>query len=228
MDKVNNYSGVSLSVGIVLWIVAAACAFICRNSIWFSLQEPVDIMEALENPKEGKAVTVQVDAVLDWYEAYEQERDGRVVSTDYYCMLWLDNSTFISMKVDEGQKYIIDNIIPLTWAYIDGDRDSLPVKTEFSGVLRELSSKEKTFFKSYLRALDHGDSGLSGTAYYYTIDTKVSRQSGYITLGCIIFLFFLGLILLIVGMVKLKKEKRREEELSKNKFNVYNWQNNCR
>ncbi len=192
---------------IVCWILAGVIVFACIDSVKLVFQEPVDILEAMENPEEGTPVTVDVDAVIDWFATLEHQRNGVTTSTEYYCIVWLDDSKFISMAVRESDKDTVDDIIDDTWEYLDGDAESYPVPTQFTGTLTKMQTEEQDYFEDYLMDMGYTSDEIPQYAYLWTVDTTNTKQMGLIALGIAGVLFIIGLIFLILGIRAGKKEK---------------------
>ncbi len=160
-----------------------------------------------ENIPVGSRVTVGVDAVVDWYATMEHKRYGVKTSEEYYCMIWLDDGTFIGMKVYSSDKSKIDSIINATYNYLDGLGD-LPTPVTFKGTLKKMKGEEKQYFEDLLEDMDYDESEFDTYARFYTIDTTSSGIPGLVIAG--VFLL-VGIIFIIVGVCQKKKNKLTQQ-----------------
>lgn len=155
----------------------------------------------------GSRVTVGVDAAVDWYATMEHKRYGVTTSEEYYCMIWLDDGTFMGIKVREKDRGRLDNIIDATWDYMNYQADSLPSKVTFEGSLRKMDSKEKQYFQDLLSDMGYTSSEMDEVARYYTIDTTSTVGLAIMMLVMVVAFLVIGIICVVL-YAKAKKEEK--------------------
>lgn len=197
--------GNKLVTGIICILIAVLVCVLSWSEIIGMFKSPIDLDNELDSDiPVGSRVTVGVDAVVDWYATMEHKTNGITTSEDYYCMIWLDDTTFMGLKVKKSDRDKIDDIIDATWAYMDSEADELPSKVYFTGTLRKMESKEKTYFQDLLSDIGFESNEWPEKARYYTIDTTTSKAA--VIIGIVVFAVLL--IFGIINIILFAKDKK--------------------
>ena len=173
--------------------------------------EAKDFYEMLEDegePVKGEYVTLNVDAVVDWYAETQHKINGIIpAGSEQHCLVWLDNDAFISLTV-KGKENIakIDDLIDDTYAFLSYETDYLPSGVTFEGRLTNVGSEVSQYYNDVLRLWEI-DTTEGMEIYYLTIDTTQTKGVLFIVLALVV-VFALAGVVMIVTAVKSKKEAK--------------------
>lgn len=198
-------------VGNIIWVIITGIvlAIYVVTSVPALLAKPKDINDVIAEegtPEKGQYVTIGVDAVVDWYAETEYKINGVIpAGTKRHCIVWVNDTTFISMTVKGDKNYdLIDDIIDETWDYLDGTTYALPTPKEFTGKITSISSDVSSYYSQGCSAYGiYSSDGL--TILQVDIDTTNGKNMGYTILVVILLLFVGGIVFLIKNIKHNKK-----------------------
>ena len=199
----------------ILWIASAIFIYLNLDSLALVVSEPVDVKEALENPKERMLVTVDVDKVIDLYSTVEEKRHGGAPKDEVYnYIILLEDGTIMSISVNDSKNRALNEIGEVTWDCINGVSSELHPGVEFMGILKKMDSDNILYFDTCLKHFEYNGYEFSGEIYYWTIETTHDETQGFLCLCVIGFLVILGFICLVIGIIKtiILKHRRRHYE----------------
>lgn len=207
----NSNTGKKSITGNIIWVIVTGIILVIYavTSLPALLAKPKDINDVIAEegtPEKGQYVTIGVDAVVDWYAETEYKINGVIpAGTKRHCIVWVNDTTFISMTVRGDKNYgIIDDIIDDTWAYLGYETTSLPSPTEFSGKITSIDSDVSSYYSQGLSAYGiYSSDGL--TILQLDIDTTNGKGMGFLILGVIVLLFVGGIVFMIKDIRHNKK-----------------------
>ncbi|MBE5953175.1 MAG: hypothetical protein E7257_03325 [Lachnospiraceae bacterium] len=212
MKEEKKASVAALVFGVI--IVAGIIALYMGTHIDLMFHEPKDLMELIEeegSPKKGEYVSVGIDAAVDCYAETKHRINGIIpAGTDMHYVLWLDDGSFISIKVN-GKKNIekLDKIVNETQRYVNGNSDTLPAKYELSGVISTMDSEIEDYYRQDIRYWGIDESGYP--IYYVEIDETQSKLSAWLMMG----FFALIEVICVIALIKAIQEKKQEKLAAK-------------
>lgn len=197
--------------GNIIWVVVTGIILLVYaiNNLPALLAKPKDINDVIAEegtPEKGQYVTIGVDAVVDWYAETEYKINGVIpAGTKRHCIVWVNDTTFISMTVKGDKNYdLIDDIIDETWDYLDGTTYALPTPKEFTGKITSISSDVSSYYSQGCSAYGiYSSDGL--TILQVDIDTTNGKGMGY-TLLLIAVALFVGSIIFMIKDIKHNKK----------------------
>lgn len=187
--------------------------------------EPRDLYEVVtsgDKPEKGEYVTLDVDAVIDWYAETQHKINGFIpAGKEQHCIVWVDDTTFISLTV-KSKKDIetVDDIINATWDYLDGDTDYMHKPVQFSGKIETIGYKVQKYWDEAM-----GSTGLDVkydsdyTVYDLTIDTTESKGK---TIVLFVVMLVIGTVFVIAAIASGKSNKATKAAAT-NIPNSYNY-----
>ena len=162
---------------------------------------------------EGEYVSLNVNSVLGTYAETKHTTNGIPTGKDLYYVLFLDDNSFISLKVkDKGDIKKIDKICDDTWASDDWCT-SEPLKV--TGKLKTISNSEirgfyGEFFDEFCSAMGITRSDLESEFTIRELDLDITDSRGSLW-GIFAILCGIGVIAALVGLASLKKAKHFED-----------------
>lgn len=202
--------------GIIYLLIGIVCVVIgiitlIANSSYMIKGECLEMDDYLESGvyPVGEYVKMDVHSLLGNYAETKHTTNGIPTGTDQYYVLWLDNDTFISIKV-KSKKDIetLNKIVDETWSSDDWYSTT---SFEATGKLKNISNSElrgfyNDFFDEFCEYMGIEKSELTSqfTIKEIEIDCTDSRSSlwGLFALFC-----GLGVLLILVALATLKKAK---------------------
>ena len=163
-------------------------------------KEPTDIFQHIEEagaPQKGEYVSIGVDAVLEYYAETKHTTNGIPTGKEKHYLLWLDDTSFISLTVSGKKNYEkLDEIMNATYDYLDEYVNYLPMPVEFTGRVSTMNSEIEGY---YQEALDYwGISEEDGmTAYYVSIDATRTPSSSWMLLGVLALIEVIAVFVLV-------------------------------
>lgn len=202
----------TLVLGVI--IVGAIMALYIGTHIDLMFHEPKDIMEHIAeegSPKKGEYVSVGIDAAVDCYAETKHKINGIIpAGTDMHYVLWLDDGSFISIKV-KGKKDIekLNKIVNETQKYVNGNADTLPAKYELSGVISTMDPKIEDYYDQDIQYWGIDESGYP--IYYVEIDETNTKLGAWLMMG-----FFAVIeVICVISLIDAIKEKKQEKLVAK-------------
>ncbi len=140
--------GLIALIGAILWTIPGWGQI--RDVANQNFPELNDYLEEYEDGMLPEGfVRVTVDANLGSYASLGDENSSK--ADYYYYIVWLDDSSFISLKTTPSSADSLDAIAENTWAYVDGQMDyeeAVSKSYSFIGEIGEMDSEERRFFRS--------------------------------------------------------------------------------
>ncbi len=148
--------------------------------------------------QKGEYVSVDANAVVDWYAETKYKINGIIpAGSKQHCLLWVDNSTFVSLTVKGSEnKEKINRLIDQTYSYLNYETDELPETIRFEGEVTSIGSEVSKYYDEILSNWQiSGDPDLK--VYYLTIDTTSTKASiiGYSVFGLAMIIIFIVLFI---------------------------------
>lgn len=217
---------VGLVIAIILFAILGVFLFIINSD--YLIGEPQDFYEMVEdgrNPEKGEYVSINVDAVVDWYAETSYKINGFIpAGKEQHCLVWLDNNAFISLTV-KGKENIanIDDIIDGTQSFLYGETEVFPEGEKFVGKLSTIDPEVAKYYNEILDMYEIVDDG-EITVYQLTIDASDTKLSIWIYIGIMAIIDIVCIVSLVVLIKRRKNEK--EAALMQSSVPVYNENDN--
>ena len=159
---------------------------------------------------EGKAVAIDVDAVLETFAETSHQWNGITIGKDRHYLLWLDDNSILAASANGKPAKALDALIDLTWEFIDGNAAELTKdKVALKGKLNPLEGDLLKYYKECLEEMGAADAGME--IRYYQIDCSNPKT---LTMLEILLLAVLSSVMFAVyfaGRANRKKELAAEQ-----------------
>jgi hypothetical protein len=201
-------SGIFVIVVAVVFLAAAVANFVSSAGFLFNGADDINAMIEEGSLKSGEFTRVRIDANFGAYAETTHTINGLIpAGNEQHYMVWLDDGSLISVTVKGDDEYDrMDDIEEQTYAYIDSG-DYLGKSVTYTG---KVSSIYGDLEKYYQEALDYlGADSTNTTIYYLDIDTTETKGS---IIGMSAASLALGVFLLVMGIMSVKKVKKKKTE----------------
>lgn len=163
-------------------------------------KEPTDIFQLIEEqgePAKGDYVSVDVDAVIEYYAETKHTTNGIPTGKERHYLIWLDDTSFISLTVKGKENYkIMDEIMYATYDYLDGYVDYLPMPVEFTGRVNNMHPEIEDYYQDTLELWNISEAD-GMTIYYVSVDTTDTPLRAWLILGTLAIIEIISVVLLI-------------------------------
>ncbi len=177
----------------------------------------IDLNSNLRNDtKVGTRVSVSVDADFGCFATLEHRTNGIKTGEDAYYLVCLYDENdpemsdvYMSLKVKKkADKETLDSICDATFEYLNGTSQKLANPVIFEGVLKEMESQEKSYFKSWMSDMGADESDMEQYCRYFTIDTTVTKGTAIFDICIMLLLIAIG-VGVIISTIKAKNKKNQ-------------------
>ncbi len=185
---------------VIIIAVVMVILFVAEKDFLFT-KEPQDIFQLIEEegePTKGAYVSVDVDAVIDWYAETKHTINGIIpIGKERHYLIWLDDTSFISVTVKGDKTYDkMDAIMEETYAYLYGSSYYLSEPLELTGRVSTMDSEIRSYYQEALDSWEISPAdGL--TVYYMTVDTTQTPLKTWLLFGFVALIEVIAIVVLV-------------------------------
>lgn len=213
MQKAKTIIGRIICAILGAGLVFLAVLPLAWHSAYIFRGETAEINEVIAGDKleeyEGEYVSVDIDAVLGTFAKTSRRILYAIpVGSDYHYIVWLDDESFIAASVDGAKAEAMEEMTEATWAFINGEAESLPTdKIRLEGTLEPLKGE---LLVLYNKTMDEaGFSEADRQIRPYVIDAENTRRAKILRS---VVVLAIGALLLFAAFKKWKEPALEEEE----------------
>ncbi len=185
---------------VIILIVAGIVAIATQAEnlkVMFSKPVQLEDLDA-DDIEEGMLVEAEIYAIMDYY-AYTTE-DTTTVEKEYF--IPVGEKEYMGMVASYGKMNDADDIMELTWEYMDGDESALDQvePLHVKGTIVEITGESKQFYTEYL--IEAGYTADEMEEYFLPYAIMVG-DTGDTPTGGVVVVLVVGALLIFLGVMTL-------------------------
>lgn len=192
------------NIAAVIIIAVILAVYVVAEKDFLFSSKPQDLFQLIDEegePTKGAYVSVDVDAVIDWYAETKHTINGIIpIGKERHYLIWLDDTSFISVTVKGKKTYEkIEDIKEETYAYLYGSSYYLSEPLELTGRISTMDSEIRSYYQEALDAWEISPAdGL--TVYYMTVDTTQTPLKSWLLVGFLTLVEVIAIVMLVKEM----------------------------
>lgn len=216
-------AGVLLIVMGIIFAILSGVLFMSSSDYIFN--GPKDLSEMLETngkPVNGEYVSVEVDAVIDWYAETQYKINGIIpAGKKKHAIVWLDNDTMMGITVKSKKDIeMVDGLIEGTWKWLLGTSGNLPSSVKIEGKVKNIGTEVT---KYYNEAKGYVKQSLGEYEFYdLEIDLTDNKTTVFLYVG---FLLVVAIAMLASGVSTIRTAKKQKAQALAQTQTMYQEQN---